>query len=82
MLEFRTKMGENGRITIPAKCRHLLGFSAGEELLILVENNEARLLSLDQAIKRAQEKVRQYTKGKKNLTDQLIADRRKEAKNE
>lgn len=38
MNEFRVKMHENGRIVIPAACRHLLHLKPGEELVLRVED--------------------------------------------
>lgn len=82
LLEFHTKVGANGRILMPAKCRSALHLVEGDEIVIRVCNEEATLFSLKHAVKRAQGVVAKYTKGKKNLSKQLIAGRRKEAADE
>ena len=82
MIPYHTKLGADGRIVIPAQCRQALKLSPGEEIIINVENEEAVMYSVEHAIKRAQAKVKQHTKGKVNLSQMLINMRRAEEKNE
>ncbi len=81
MIEYRARLGENGRIVIPAACRHALHLEPGEELLIRIENNELHLLSLKQSLKNAQEIVKRYTKGRSLVAD-LSKLRQEEKDNE
>jgi len=82
MLEFKTKVGQNGRILIPAECRQAMNLAVGDDITILVENGEATFFTLDHAVKRAQTIMKKYLKEGENLSEQLIADRRKEAKHD
>ena len=82
MNEFRANLTENGRILIPANCRKMMHLEPGDEVIIRVDNGVAEIFSLAYAVKRAQQKVKKYTKGKQPLSEQLIEMRRKEAKHE
>ncbi len=78
MIEFKTKLAEGGRIVIPAEYRQALGLHVGDELILRLENGEVRIFTTRQAIRRAQELVRRYIPQKRSLSDELIAERRKE----
>ena len=82
MLGFRTKMGEGGRVVIPAQYRKALHLAIGSELVITLQDNELHLTSLEECVKHAQEKVRRYNKEKKKLTEILSAQRKEDALNE
>ena len=82
MQEFRTKIGQNGRMLIPAECRHAMNLNVGDEVTILVNDSEATFYSLEHAVKRAQTIMKKYLKKGEKLSEELIAARRKEAKNE
>ena len=78
MIEFKTKLAEGGRIVIPAEYRQALGLHVGDELILRLENGEVRIFTTRQAIRRAQELVRHYIPQKRSLSDELIAERRRE----
>lgn len=82
MLEFKTKLGQNGRLLIPAECRQAMNLAVNDEIIILVEDGEATFFTLDHAVKRAQTIMKQYLKEGEQLSTQLIANRRNEAKHE
>jgi AbrB family looped-hinge helix DNA binding protein len=77
-----TKIADGGRLVIPAEHRRALGLEIGDEVIVRVEDNELRILTRAEAIKRAQEKVRRHIKGGHSLVDELSAERRAEAKRE
>ena len=81
MNEFRAKMGENGRLVIPASFRKELHIHSGEELILRVEDNVLHIMSLDQAIARAQTTVQKYAKSK-SLVAHLREMRDEDLKNE
>lgn len=81
MSEFRTCMGEDGRVVIPAAYRKQLHLTPGEELIIRLDNNELHLISLKHSIKKAQKLVQKYTKNK-SLQKLLKEMRTKDAANE
>jgi hypothetical protein len=59
-----------------------MGIKAGDEVVLRIEDNELRILTLKQRIERAQRLVRQHVKPGTSLVDELIADRREAAKRE
>jgi hypothetical protein len=59
-----------------------MGIKAGDEVVLRLEDNELRILTLKQRIERAQRLVRQHVKPGTSLVDELIADRREAAKRE
>lgn len=76
------KMTEGGRIVIPAEYRKALGLKVGDKVVLRLEDGEVPISTLDTAIRRAQEFVRQYVPEGYSLVDELIADRRAEAERE
>jgi AbrB family looped-hinge helix DNA binding protein len=78
MTQVKTKIGEGGRIVIPAEYRQALGLQVGDEVILRLEGRELRIFTLNQAIKRAQELVSRSIPQERSLTDELIAERRRE----
>ena len=81
MHEYRTKLSENGRVLIPAVVRHQLHLQPGQELIIRVTGHELHLTSWEQSLKKIQSEVKRHAKNR-CLSEELIAERRKEARNE
>ena len=75
----KTIIGENGRIVIPAACRKALGIKPGDEVQLVLEDGEIRMVSQRQAIVRAQNLLRRYVPRDRNLSEELIKERREEA---
>jgi len=80
--EARLRVNENGRVVIPAAFRKALGINAGDEVVLRMEDDELRITTLKRRIERAQRLVRKHVKPGTSLVDELIAERREEAKNE
>jgi AbrB family looped-hinge helix DNA binding protein len=80
--EARARVNENGRVVIPAALRKVLGINIGDEVVLRVEDDELRILTLKRRIERAQRLVRQHVKPGTSLVDELIAERREAAKRE
>lgn len=80
--ETRLKVNENGRVVIPASFRKALGIRAGDEVILRMEDGELRITTMKRQIERAQRLVRKYVKPGVSLVDELIAERRREARNE
>lgn len=78
----KVRMGNNGRVVIPAEYRKKLSLEPGTDLLLRVEGDELRLMTTASAIKRAQNLVRTYVPEGYSLVDELIAERRAEAMHE
>jgi AbrB family looped-hinge helix DNA binding protein len=80
--EARLRVNENGRMVIPASFRKALGIKAGDELVLLLEEDELRIMTFKRRLDRAQRRVRRYIKPGRSLVDELIAERREAAKRE
>jgi AbrB family looped-hinge helix DNA binding protein len=80
MLETRVKINHNGRVVIPASIREALGIKAGDDLVMRMEGDELRITSQRQRILKAQRLIRHHVEASRSLSDELIADRREEAK--
>ena len=74
------KMGEGGRLVIPAEYRKALGVEAGDELVLVLEEGSLRVTTPREAIRRAQALVRSYVPEGRSLSDELIAERRRESR--
>lgn len=82
MATHRAKIGEGGRLVIPAECRKELGINVGDDVIVHAEDQELRIYTLREAARRAQAIVRQYVPEGYSLVDELIAERRAEAERE
>jgi AbrB family looped-hinge helix DNA binding protein len=80
--ETRVRLGQNGRLVIPASFRKALGIDAGDEVLLRVRDDELRITTQQRRIERAQRRARRYLKSGMALVDEFLAERRKAAKNE
>jgi len=80
--ETRQRVNENGRVVIPASFRKALGINIGDEVVLRMEDDELRITTLKGRVERAQRLVRKHVKRGASLVDELIAERRKAARNE
>jgi AbrB family looped-hinge helix DNA binding protein len=81
-LKMRMRVNENGRVVIPATFRKQLGIRIGDEVVLQLEDDELRIITLKRNIERAQRLVRKHVKPGTSLVDELIAERREAARNE
>jgi len=79
MSELKTKISQDGRLVIPAAYRKELGLKPGDEVALVLEEGELRVISARQAIARAQGLVRQYVPEGRPLSQELLQERREEA---
>lgn len=78
----KMRLGPDGRVVIPAVYREKLGLTEGDVLYARLENGELVLLTPKAAMRRAQEIVRRFVPDDVSLVDELIEDRRREARRE
>ena len=78
MSEIKAKVGEGGRIVIPAEYRKVLGLKPGDEVVLVLRDGEVRVLTPQRAIQRAQALVRHYIPEGKSLAEELLKERREE----
>ncbi len=81
MQEFRTKMGPDGRVLIPAQCRRQMHLTPGEEVILQLDNEQLCLVTLKFSLNTAQKLVRQHAKRRK-LTTELKKMRQEDFKRE
>jgi bifunctional DNA-binding transcriptional regulator/antitoxin component of YhaV-PrlF toxin-antitoxin module len=77
----RLKVDTAGRILIPSAVREAMGVGDDGTVLAWLEKGELRLVSPKLALRQAQELARELGVGR-GLADELIADRREEARRE
>ena len=78
----RIRLGEGGRIVIPAAHRKALGVEPGDEMTISFVDGGLRITTWKQALAWLQEEFRRAGRPGVSLSDELIADRRREAARE
>jgi AbrB family looped-hinge helix DNA binding protein len=78
MAEVRTKIGQGGRVVVPAEYRKKLGLKPGDDVIVVLEEGEVRLLTPARAVQRAQAMVRRYIPAERRLTEELLRERREE----
>src|ERR1039457_4909905 len=81
-LQAKTVLAANGRIVIPAAIREELGFKPGETLVMNVDQGQLRVESFEAWLARVQEELIKLIGPERSLSDELIAERRAEAKRE
>ena len=78
----RLKVDAAGRVLIPAGMRASMGLSEGGTVLAWLEQGELRVVGIEVAAKQAQRIARARIGSNVRLADELIADRREEARRE
>lgn len=77
-----TRISENGRIVIPAAMREKLGLKGGDVVLLTFEKDRMIVQSQQAAIRKTQQELRALVGPDRCLSDELIAERREEARRE
>jgi len=78
----RTTVGQGGRVVIPAAYREALGLKEGDEVTLWLGEDELHVIPSDRVLKHVQALVRRYVPADHSLADELIAERRREARRE
>ena len=78
-LRATTVIGRDGRIVIPAAMREAMGAAAGSTLILLLRGDRLEVFTPESSLRRIQEMVRRVVPEGVSLSDELIADRRREA---
>jgi AbrB family looped-hinge helix DNA binding protein len=78
-MQIKTRLGSDGRIVLPAVVRRALGLRPGDQLIVDVEGQEIRLVTVAEAARRAQELVSRYVDPGESLAESLVAERRRES---
>jgi len=81
-LSIKTKVTEGGRIVIPAKMRDALGIKIGNKVTLTLKDGSLQITTRDEVIRRIEEVMKNYIKPGSSAVDELIKERREEARNE
>jgi AbrB family looped-hinge helix DNA binding protein len=82
-IEAQARINENGRIVIPAAIRTKMNLKPGDAILMRLEEDGILRMEPHLArIRRIQQEFRKYSKPGVLASDELIADRREEARRE
>ena len=73
---------DDGRIAVPESYRRTLGLKSGDEIVLVLNDASAtiELMEPGDPVERAQALVRRYIPAGRRLSDELIAERRDEAR--
>ena len=78
----KVRIGPDGRIVVPSAFRDAVGAKEGDVFFARLENGEIHLLTPKAASVRARAIIRQFVPEGVSLVDELIEERRREAKRE
>ncbi len=78
----KVQVGTEGRVVIPAHIRKQLGIEPGEELIVRVDDGRIVMEKPEDMIRRVQEMFEAKVPPGVSLVDELIAERREEARRE
>jgi AbrB family looped-hinge helix DNA binding protein len=77
---YAARLEKSGRILIPAAVRRTLGLAEGSMVVVKVESSgEIGIISRSQALAKARKDLRKFVPPGRDLVEELIQDRRKEA---
>jgi bifunctional DNA-binding transcriptional regulator/antitoxin component of YhaV-PrlF toxin-antitoxin module len=71
-----------GRVMLPAKLRHEFGIEDGADVIFSRTEHGIEIKTLDEAIRQAQELCAKYIKPGVSIVDELLHERREEARRE
>ena len=77
-----TKLNPNGRIVIPVAVREELGIRPGDTVSMEIVDRTLRVESYSAKLRRIQQEFQQYIQPGESVSDELIHDRRQEARRE
>ncbi|MEK0085276.1 AbrB/MazE/SpoVT family DNA-binding domain-containing protein [Benzoatithermus flavus] len=79
MRGLRVKVAENGRLSLPIEIRRQLGLEKGGTVVLKVENGEVRMTTLEETVRRIQERMRKLTQGKNISVADFLAWKKEQA---
>jgi AbrB family looped-hinge helix DNA binding protein len=82
MQSIRTKLGEGGRVIIPAQIRHNLNLEAGADIILHTQDDIIYITTPSKSLRKLQNKVKDSLKtssnNPKSLVDELLIMRKVE----
>jgi AbrB family looped-hinge helix DNA binding protein len=76
------KINANGRIVIPAAIREEMGLRPGDSVVLTLEDGILHVESYRSVIRKVQDEMQKYVKPGVLASEELIAERREEARRE
>ena len=76
------EIGTDGHMVVPARYRRVLGVENGGLVMLKVDGDQLRLLNRSEALRQAQALVAAHLAKGASMVDELVSDRRAEAKRE
>jgi AbrB family looped-hinge helix DNA binding protein len=73
------RVDAQGRLLVPKELRDAVDMRPGENVTLLVQDGEIRLLTVTASTRRIREIAAEYPTPGRSLVDELIAERRAEA---
>jgi bifunctional DNA-binding transcriptional regulator/antitoxin component of YhaV-PrlF toxin-antitoxin module len=74
----RARIDKQGRVLIPAAARQAAGLENDRDVILEVKEGEVRISSILAGVRRAQAIVARYKQDDRLLSEELIAERRRE----
>jgi len=81
-IDAKARLNENGRIVIPAAIRQKMDLKPGDTVLMKFEDGILRIESYRERVRRIQDDFKKFAKPGVLMSEELIADRREEARRE
>ena len=79
--EFQIRLGDRGRLVLPAELRRAMGIEPGDEMVARFDGEAVRLVSRRQFARNARGSMARLAPGR-DLVEELLRERREEATNE
>jgi AbrB family looped-hinge helix DNA binding protein len=79
---YHVSVDHAGRMLIPAAARQRYGIHQGDRLVVSADESGLHVMTLDQAIERAQASFARFRKPGVSMVDELLRERREEAARE
>ena len=79
---YHVTLGASGRVVIPAELRRVLNLKEGDEVVLELDGQSVRLAHQDTVLRDVQAYFREGIPEGVSLVDELIAERREEARRE
>lgn len=79
-MQVRTRLGQGGRLVIPADVRAQLAIDVGDEVVLRLVGDVLEVMTPKAALARARALIRSHVPPGRSLAAELVADRRDEAK--
>jgi AbrB family looped-hinge helix DNA binding protein len=76
----KTHIGPGGRVVLPAAVRERLSLEVGDEVVMNADGHAVTIMKPEDALRHARDLVRRYVPAGRRLSDELVVDRRREAK--